>query len=105
MLALGADQPLYTNMQAAPMTIVKNLRRRYICDGASNFCILKKSMNDPVYLKRMYSCLGLLFSPEVTIIKRSIYIIVRDYIHRDKVPCEVLCDSKPPIQMSQRHHK
>ena len=32
-------------------------------------------------------------------------VLVRDRIHRNKVPCEFLYDAKPPIQMSQGHPK
>ena len=31
--------------------------------------------------------------------------MVRDQIHRNKVPCEFLYDAKPLIQMSQGHPK
>ena len=37
--------------------------------------------------------------------EKRLYHVVRDHVHKNKVPYEFLYDAKPPIQMSQGHPK
>ena len=37
--------------------------------------------------------------------EKRLYHVVRDHVHRNKVPYEFLYDAKPLIQMSQGHPK